>query len=418
MKKLKAGFQKIRKALGRNSSAADSTLHDVVDIEIAPMPPAPDNDDGAPDEDRPAPARRWSPREEKSLFFRMLPPELRDRIIKEALGHRTVHIAYGNPPVVPFTSQEPYQKYCLGTRNHAGRLNSSLNHSSQDHCGWYKRQIPGRSNYWVGCVCHRDGSDRPEEFGTHLVSDRCLRGKACCRDYTGKQPHKCWLGVTGWLRSCRQAYFEGMYALYSTSTFHLRPDPGPVPWPATNPCPAFRHIQSLELVVFLGRDGETLAQAHALLQTVPDTFPALRRLYVGFGGYIYDWYPLRPKQTYQDFTTHELPKLDTFARRFLPSGRPGQELMALQLEVGVPTSIFFPHMEKGLVGGTKHWRSPYWKKDHRRGGGFCDRQMVWRSVHEDKGDGTDDDTDDGTWGYWLSETNLDIPDGWSGYWKK
>lgn len=74
-----------------------------------------------------------------------------------------------------------------------------------------------------------------------------------------------------------------------------------------------------------------------IIQKVPSTFPALRRLYVGFGGGIYNTEeggPIHgPRQAYLRFTEEILPVVDEFARRYAPG--------SLQLEVGVPKSVFW-----------------------------------------------------------------------------
>lgn len=84
---------------------------------------------------------------------------------------------------------------------------------------------------WYGCVCHRtEPEDAPLSLGRTrswpvkprtFFLDGCLKGEGTCSEWPGTWPSKCHIGVTGWLRTCRQAYVEGVEVLYRTNTIQM-----------------------------------------------------------------------------------------------------------------------------------------------------------------------------------------------------
>lgn len=203
-------------------------------------------------------------------------------------------------------------------------------------------------------------------------------------------------------------YWEGLDILFNNNAFHLQPD-HPTKWPA-DPYPAFRSIKSLELIAYTSRSGSTLTQAKDLVKMVPIMFPKLQRLYVAFGRHVYDQSTHGPKQTYSKFCEDVLPIMDGLARRYARG--------SLQLEVGAPTSVFYAYLCVGLRNGQR-FQAPRWKPGPEQLGslgGFCKRERIWRAVTA-----TEEEEEDGHYGYWLSETDSDMPDAWmitmSQYWE-
>lgn len=135
-------------------------------------------------------------------LFGRLPYELRRQILVEAFGGRTVHLdfAHGYPLVrAPRTSSD----------RTAGALTQ--------HCGFGYDLAPDTAQpqgwQWFGCVCHRragySGSELEERCAANDLSrstepcdDRCLEGLNCVCGQTGPA---CFVGIMGFLSSCRQA---------------------------------------------------------------------------------------------------------------------------------------------------------------------------------------------------------------------
>jgi len=115
-------------------------------------------------------------------FFERLPRELRDQIYIAAFGDRTVHmdlrfqyLRAWTAPRVPTHAQVTD----LGDRYHNAE--------------------PGLA--WWSCVCHRHPLGEPWADQCQIGSPRGM----CDAFYPGEWPGKCFLGVMGWLLSCRQA---------------------------------------------------------------------------------------------------------------------------------------------------------------------------------------------------------------------
>jgi 2EXR family len=115
----------------------------------------------------------------KGAFFQRLPLELRRQIYIAAFGNRTVHMDlrydYHEPP---------------GPRH--ARLKG-------DCMCERDRTVPPDWRWWSS-VCHRNPLD-------DVWLDQCRLGEnnAMCFLFPGEWPDKCFLGVMGWLLTCRQA---------------------------------------------------------------------------------------------------------------------------------------------------------------------------------------------------------------------
>ncbi|KFY36953.1 hypothetical protein V494_04920 [Pseudogymnoascus sp. VKM F-4513 (FW-928)] len=157
-------------------------------------------------------------------LFQKLPYEIRRQILIEAFGERTLHVDLShNHPLV--------RKSKLQTAKHCD-LGSNLVRDTELPMDWQ----------WFGCVCHRpaewpDGSTArhslqidPEWGFERAMSrpgeDNCLIGGdnhlTECGPVAGEdQPSTCFIGVMGWLLTCRQAYADGIDVLFTTNIFHI-----------------------------------------------------------------------------------------------------------------------------------------------------------------------------------------------------
>jgi hypothetical protein len=122
-------------------------------------------------------------------FFR-LPPELRRMVLIAAFGARTLHVEldFDFPPLRRPGAHCELWAAASGPR------------------AFLRRDVRGPVAWrWRSAVCHREAPGRPWS-GRHLSTDGCLGGRAeCCECWAGEAPGRCFVGVLGWLRSCRQA---------------------------------------------------------------------------------------------------------------------------------------------------------------------------------------------------------------------
>ena len=102
-----------------------------------------------------------------NLFFNHFPPEIRGIIYLYAFGNRTLHI---------------------DLRSHCSNHMWGPNRTFVDFNGWH----------WMSNVCCRQ--PRCEFF-----YDLCWRRGGSCHRPLGERPEACFLGVLGWLMTCRQA---------------------------------------------------------------------------------------------------------------------------------------------------------------------------------------------------------------------
>ena len=137
-----------------------------------------------------------APATANSAFFQRLPFELRQKILIEALGNRTVHmdLRFDRPMLVPQNRQQDV------ARCHANVAAPSLKPKPD-------RSKPKRWLWWSS-VCHRAG---PGGFGSPMseeaYEDECRQGESSwCEFWPGEKPGKCFIGAMGWLLSCRQAF--------------------------------------------------------------------------------------------------------------------------------------------------------------------------------------------------------------------
>lgn len=174
--------------------------HDAVPIPPLPfLPPSPSSSESATMQG----VASTAPIPQNGIFFGRLPLDLRRIILIEAFGDRAVH--------VDLRYQRPLRSRPLRKIMHAGGVDvlyagPSPSRESREPYAWQ----------YYSCVCHRDpvwfversygvgAGDMP----SHPATDSCLRRRPQSCDKppgdTGDMS-RCFLGVMGWLLTCRQA---------------------------------------------------------------------------------------------------------------------------------------------------------------------------------------------------------------------
>ncbi|KAF2144833.1 uncharacterized protein K452DRAFT_306594 [Aplosporella prunicola CBS 121167] len=153
----------------------------------------------------------------QSAFFQRLPVELRRMALVAAFGDTTLHmhLEHNYPPVVKRRLSLPWETHLNLAVTLTSGLNTILDRDNEKAKEWL----------WWGCVCHRNppkGLDIGWPDGVPPWRDSCLNGgNGYCELWPGEWPEKCRVGCMGWLRSCRQAYVEGVDVLYATNTMHI-----------------------------------------------------------------------------------------------------------------------------------------------------------------------------------------------------
>ena len=136
--------------------------------------------------------------QQQSLVFR-LPAELRERILIEAFGGRTIH--------VDFRFRPPLQNL--------GVSGASISHPPLNRLPAIPRPRGKRDRAdaayawrWFNCICHRTAPPGSVEYyETAPCQDWCLEGDSCCCPFwPGTEPHKCRVGAIGFLLTCKRAY--------------------------------------------------------------------------------------------------------------------------------------------------------------------------------------------------------------------
>lgn len=148
--------------------------------------------------ERARPLTSSTPSQSTSDFFQKLPPELRRAVLIEAFGDEILHmdLSFKRPRKRPTRENKASWKL-------ARRL---------PHCAifgdWYRGYelepewlLPERWE-WFSCVCHRGAQ---MGYSCEPYNDGCLSGNAQCQRWPGKYVGKCFIGVLGWLSSCKQA---------------------------------------------------------------------------------------------------------------------------------------------------------------------------------------------------------------------
>jgi hypothetical protein len=153
-----------------------------------------------------------TPAQQRSNYglFGRLPYELRRQILTEAFSGRTLHVSlkFGHP-LVP---RQPAR----ATGRHGRRT------PVKGHCGLDSLTVTDRTQrpawQWFSCVCHRSPHWTPRMIKKNpylrplqtieLWEDDCLNGHlcTCADDQSPLTDDDCYVGVMGWLLTCREAY--------------------------------------------------------------------------------------------------------------------------------------------------------------------------------------------------------------------
>ncbi|CAH0030072.1 unnamed protein product [Clonostachys rhizophaga] len=170
----------------------------------------------------------------RSPFFTKLPPEIRRMILAEAFGNQTIHLDLSLR--YPFYEMKGQPRIIQGKRYHYC-AHAKIRPLSFERYNVDSDRLDEKTTFdttkrkkwrWLSCVCHRQlPTAKRLAFGrrhnmNHWGStfkephfDRCLAGRGYCTLWPGEWPSKCFVGVYGWLLSCRQAI------LFQLNTFFI-----------------------------------------------------------------------------------------------------------------------------------------------------------------------------------------------------
>ncbi|CAG9954852.1 unnamed protein product [Clonostachys rosea f. rosea IK726] len=174
----------------------------------------------------------------RSPFFTKLPPEIREMILVEAFGNQTIHLDLSLR--YPFYEMKGQPKIIQGERYHYC-AHAKIRPLSFENYSVDSDTLNEKTTYdttkrkkwrWLSCVCHRQPPTakrfpfgrRHNHWGSTFNEphfDRCLAGRGYCPLWPGEWPSKCFVGVYGWLLSCRQAYMETYGILFQLNTFFI-----------------------------------------------------------------------------------------------------------------------------------------------------------------------------------------------------
>ncbi|CAH0004419.1 unnamed protein product, partial [Clonostachys byssicola] len=282
---------------------------------------------------------QWS--KSKSPFF-LLSPDVREQILREAFGDQTVHmdLTFRHPFKV-LTSNKRDLKNKRQRHHHHMHANISINLEGPGSIFDVRdRRRPERWR-WYSCVCHRHHPDHQLSHGRRGSAlaptmrepqlDKCFQATGFCAEHPGKWPDKCFIGVMGWLLTCRQAYWEGMQVLYRTNTIHIASSALIQDIHNFLTLNVLSMMTSVELVWRL--EEFTVEEAFSRhIATVPCyvssieypsvTFPALRYLRIAFKpsfGLRHNFHPQQRQKESETIYEYFLPKLDSLLTRIAPS---------------------------------------------------------------------------------------------------
>lgn len=142
----------------------------------------------------------------KDGFFDALPYEIRTMILNLAFGEQTLHM--------DLQFRRPYEKTRIkGMHGELPVRKMKRDGQMAVEEQWSKK----RSWIWYSCVCHRCPPNAHSCLSHGRIAnhglvpdldpeqDTCLLGKACCSEWHGEEGKKCYVGVMGWLLTCKKA---------------------------------------------------------------------------------------------------------------------------------------------------------------------------------------------------------------------
>ena len=299
------------------------------------------------------------------------PPEIRRLIILEAFGNRTLHmdLAFMQPPF---------------------RLRSSFSVSHVNYRTERRNGVrPPRWEWW-GWEC-QDGPlqvwDKPVDSDVNKprpANDFCGHLGKAHHDYdlVRPAPRPRFIGILGWLLSCRDTYLETVNVLYGNNTLHIARMYLFVGLPRLFMPERLAAIRNIELLwdFRLSRSDRGSLQSNTistLLRTLHKTLPSLRRLYLSFQGDI--CYSIRYSPVDTRFRmVEEILQLTDWAVVRLPH--------LVECRIALPKSIYTPwkfvkngdHLETGDLDGSigAVWRDLPGQDEHR-GDGESSLEGYW-----------------------------------------
>ncbi|CEJ89610.1 hypothetical protein VHEMI05445 [[Torrubiella] hemipterigena] len=235
-----------------------------------------------------------------------LPAEIRRLILLAAFGNQTIHIhKYFGYALI--NEEKPSEGRSWRSRTKAKR---ALPKPGASHCGitmpFRRDKSKPQAWRWFSCVCHRPTVVRPGDYfftdigRIHPGDDDCLgfgRGCVCITPEVvdgieAFSPKDCFLGVSGWLQTCKLAYTEGMEILLSTNTIHLSSQHLIENLATELPIHQRTWIRSLEIRLDHGacdgafsEDIPTTSAIWNIWDNLPQTCPGLQRLHITIYGF-------------------------------------------------------------------------------------------------------------------------------------
>jgi hypothetical protein len=172
------------------------------------------------------------------------------------------------------------------------------------------------------------------------------------------------------------------------------------------PAPCLALVQALELMPRIQVPAwKQLNHLALFLSALPRAMPGLRHLYIGFDSNLYEL-RIDPKTKYL-LSESILQVIDErLVRAADGTAWTAPTRPPLQIEVGMPTSVFFATFNVGIKDGRK-WEAPGWRPGPGllANGAMFERKRIWRAVEGAEGES-------GIKGYWIGETDSDMPVAW------
>ncbi|ROV88633.1 hypothetical protein VMCG_10315 [Cytospora schulzeri] len=262
-------------------------------------------------------------------LFGRLPLEIRQQILTEAFGNRMLHMAFkrywppDHPP--PYTTLATLPPPRTGWRGLADDLKRRVTGKGRTvpKCNECCYRFPdcGVHIKMASSVCHRpvDVVDDVRwnmwfmsDWGIWSAKrtpdmDNCMghvtdeTSDCICTQWpTERRALDCWVGVTGWLLACRQAYSDAIEILFATNGFHFSGSVLIPNLPRLVSPQRLANIQKLELTWGIIPSQAWAAERHApfdpakfddkelrwICDTLPDWFPQLKELHLSLRGFV------------------------------------------------------------------------------------------------------------------------------------
>ncbi|PTB39381.1 uncharacterized protein TrAFT101_007825 [Trichoderma asperellum] len=313
-----------------------------------------------------------------SFFFTKLPLEIRRKILIEAFGGRTVHmdLVYDHPLLPPEEGAFILEDGTWRRPPH-GNMNLRFQGGSCDVQNLRLDDSRPKEWAWRSSVCHRNIPGCPPTLRNQPAEDYCRFGQTewqrVCLTWPGEFPTKCLIGAMGWLRSCRQAYVEGIDILYSTNTFHTASKEMILSLKSILLPQRLSSITSVELLwdfapfpsihpQVVKPPLSDMASFHAFLNAIPTTFPAIKRLHISLQGRLYPTKTVDGRTTWDnniDRTDEILHPVDNFVLELAPNVQ--------DFSLGIPSSLYIHQRDRALKNkdpveqahlkqNERHWR--------------------------------------------------------------